>query len=209
MAIRKVSCTIIALLAICVVTIPTAAEELQRRPISLGVLVDTGSKMEPMIEMTKAGFDAFLQTLMPEDEVFLMGFGRTVSDLADITSDKAIVSRAFGRFLARGDSSLYQTLDVATKKLQEKGKHERKLLLVITAGQITAGDYARVADSIAKSKIVVHTLGVILNCGPCEVQPKEIAKRSGGSYGGLTRTGPDRYSIVPAFQALVNEIAKP
>jgi hypothetical protein len=117
-----------------------------------------------------------------------------------------LISQKFGRFLATRESRLYPTLEAAFKKLQEKGAYERKLVLVISTGQIDTGDYARVSSLLDKYKMPVHTIGAIPNCGPCEVQPKNIAKNRGGTYGRMTSTGGQRYTLGPAFQSLAETI---
>src|SRR5437868_12073086 len=87
----------------------------QRAPLSLGVLIDSGSKMAPMMPMARGGFDAFAQSLGADDEVFMMTFGSTTGEIVDFTKEKATLAPKLAQIGTRGEASLYAGLDAASK----------------------------------------------------------------------------------------------
>jgi len=179
----------------------------QRTPISLGVLVDSGSRMSPMMPMARAGFDGFVQSLAADDEVFIMTFGSTTGEIADFTKDKASLATKMAQIGTRGDASLYAGLDAASKKVQQ-GKNPRKVLLVLTSGNITPADFGRSKEMIEKYKLPVHFIGLSVDCGPCEANPKNLAKLAAGTFGGLTKMEGQKYTVIPAFLALLEVLNK-
>jgi hypothetical protein len=180
----------------------------QREPLSLGILVEASDKIGPILSMAHDGVNFLLQTLHPEDEVFVMAFGRTSSDVIDFTQDKAAVSRAFGRFLARGTATLNTTLDAGLKKLNDQAKNKRKVLLIITTG-IQDSDMGRSRGMVGKDDVMVHALGLIRNCGLCERGLQDLVKLTNGTYVGLTSVQGGQYTIAPAINTLAEILSKP
>jgi len=137
----------------------------------------------------------------------IMTFGSTTGEIADFTKDKVSLATKMGQIGTRGDASLYAGLDAASKKMQQ-GKNPRKILLVLTSGNISPTDFGRSKEMIEKYKLPVHFIGLSVDCGPCEANPKNLAKLAAGTFGGLTKMEGQRYTAIPAFQALLDVLNK-
>ena len=134
-----------------------------RVPVSLGVALDTsGSMAGTKIQEAQDALNRFLYDLLqPQDEIFLYRFSNVPVLLQDWTSDRQQLSRALFRITPSGGTALYDTVAEALP-LAQKGKYQKKALLLITDGNDTTShtDVPTLKQEIHQSEILVYAIGI-------------------------------------------------
>jgi VWFA-related protein len=107
-------------------------------PVSLGLIIDnSGSMREKRKKVEKAALDLVLAS-NKEDEVFVVNFNDTpYLDLPhekDFTNDVEEMKEALARIDSRGGTAMRDALRVSIDHVKEKGKRDKKVLVVVTDG---------------------------------------------------------------------------
>jgi VWFA-related protein len=107
-------------------------------PVSLGLIIDnSGSMREKRKKVEKAALDLVLAS-NKDDEVFVVNFNDTpYLDLPhekDFTNDIEEMKEALARIDSRGGTAMRDALRVSIDHLKEKGKRDKKVLVVVTDG---------------------------------------------------------------------------
>ena len=155
-------------------------QEARQVPLTLGLLVDSSTSMEAIMEETREAAGRFLERVLAGgDRAFLVDIDTRPRVAQELTGDPAALSRAFASLEADGDTALYDALTLAVVELRRHAG--RRALVVLTDGE----------DSSS-----------YLGLGRC----LELARRSGVpvyvlSVGGLDerKTRPDRNLRLDAF----------
>ena len=130
-------------------------------PVSVGILLDTSGSMVDKLEEAEDGLRHFVNTIHPEDDVFLFEFNDTPRLVQDFTSDREAFIRTLGRLRASGSTSLYDVIAAGLKKIHE-GRHRKKALILITDGNDTASkrSLGEVMDLARRSGVLIYCLGI-------------------------------------------------
>jgi Ca-activated chloride channel homolog len=107
-------------------------------PVSLGLIIDnSGSMREKRKKVEKAALDLVLAS-NKGDEVFVVNFNDTpYLDLPhekDFTNDIEEMKEALARIDSRGGTAMRDALRVSIDHLKEKGKRDKKVLVLVTDG---------------------------------------------------------------------------
>src|SRR4051812_12473026 len=130
-------------------------------PVSMGVVLDTSTSMESKINTATSSIDRFLQTLQPEDDIFLMSFAGGVRMEQDFTSDRKKLSSALRRVRLSNGTALYDAVEKSLRKIRE-GHHEKKAILLVTDGEDTASlnSLDEALRNVRSSEVLVYCLGI-------------------------------------------------
>jgi len=133
----------------------------QHTPVSVGILLDTSGSMVDKLDEAEDGLRHFINTLQPEDEIFLFVFHDTPRLVQDFTSDRAAFSRTLGTLRADGATALYDVIAAGLTKIRA-GRHRKKALLLITDGNDTASSLSldRVMELARRSQVLIYSLGI-------------------------------------------------
>jgi VWFA-related protein len=133
----------------------------QYTPMSIGILLDTSGSMIDKLAEAEDGLRHFVNTLQPEDDVFLFEFNKTPRLVQDFTSDRAALIQALGTLRANGTTALYDVAAAATRKIRN-GRHRKKVLLLITDGNDTASrlSLGQVMELAKRSDVLIYSLGI-------------------------------------------------
>jgi Ca-activated chloride channel family protein len=139
----------------------------QDAPVTVGLLIDSSGSMGGNRDRVIAAAVAFAQTSNPEDDIFALAFNENVKaalpDDAPFTRDIPTLRSALNEVIsARGQSAVYNAVDAGLAYL-ERGKYERKVLVLVSDGGDNASAMPR-AQILAKaqaSNAVIYTVGVI------------------------------------------------
>ena len=152
----------------------------ERRPVSLGVLLDVSVSMtDEQLATARAAIDRFVTLLGDEDELFLMEFATRGRMLQHWTQDRRLFSLALARAnqtpltpIDQGQSNVVgRTINsgtavfdavVTSLEFTAQGQHPKKALLVISDGVDTSSrrSVREVQDAIRVSEVLVYALGV-------------------------------------------------
>ena len=139
----------------------TLLEQSYDVPVSMGVVLDTSTSMESKINTATSSIDRFLQTLEPDDDIFLMTFARGVRLDQDFTSDRRKLTSSLRRVQLSTGTALYDAVEKSLRKVRE-GHHEKKAILLVTDGEdnaslITLDEALR---NVRASEVLVYCLGI-------------------------------------------------
>lgn len=152
----------------------------ERRPVSLGVLLDVSVSMtDEQLVTARAAIDRFVTMLGEDDELFLMEFAARGRMLQHWTRDRHLFSQALARAnqvpltpIDQGQSNVVgrtinsgtAVFDAVVTSLESavQGRHPKKALLVISDGADTSSrrSVREVQDAIRVSEVLVYALGV-------------------------------------------------
>ncbi len=170
-------------------------------PVSMGVVLDTSTSMESKINTATSSIDRFLQTLEPDDDIFLMTFARGVRLDQDFTSDRKKLASSLRRVQLSNGTAIYDAVEKSLRKVRE-GHHEKKAILLVTDGEdnaslITLDEALR---NVRASEVLVYCLGISPDAfgsvtrgptlpgqgGPTVGRPGSPTGIPGGTNGGRT-----------------------
>lgn len=108
-------------------------------PMSIGILVDLSGSMGHSLNRIPYAVDGlieFINRSNPENQYFIVGFGKEQTVILDETSDKAKIQNALRTVAsskAKGNTSLYETLSSGLERVSN-GKFRKKSLIVVSDG---------------------------------------------------------------------------
>src|SRR5229473_1416035 len=149
-------------------------------PISLVILVETSSRIAPLLpEMRKTGI-LFTQTVMgPTGEAAVVGFNDSVDKLQDFTTNADLVENAFAH-LRQGTSGskLYDAMSVGVEMLSGRpqataDKPGRRRVLMLLSEATDAGSEAKLGEVLRQAQLANVTIySVGLSTTRAELQAK-------------------------------------
>lgn len=170
--------------------------------LAVELLVDTsGSMRNGPLEAAKAGAQAFLDRLGPDDRVGLISFGDPEVERAPIGPPAAITN--LDSLTADGNTALYGAITLAMARLASQTAKARAIV-VLTDGRDDEGDnrsgerFDRLRLALTGSTIPIHAVGFRSR----EYNPdplRELAALTGGTYRDTDATS--------EFAALYRQIA--
>ena len=130
-------------------------------PVSVGVVIDTSGSMADKIPEAADALTHFVNTIQPQDDVFLIRFARTVELELDFTANRALFRRAAHRLRARGSTRLYDALAEALDKVRS-GRHQKKAIVLITDGNDTSSyvGFEELLEMARRSEVLVYAMGI-------------------------------------------------
>ena len=160
----------------------------QDTPVTVGLIIDSSGSMAANRDRVIAAAVAFAQNSNPNDDIFALAFNENVRaalpDDTPFTRDVPTLRAALYRTIGgKGQSAVYNAIDAGLKYL-ERGKYERKVLVLVSDGGDNASAMTR-AQILAKaqaSNALIYTVGVI---DPLETEadPKFLRQLSAASGG--------------------------
>jgi len=151
-------------------------------PISLVVLVETSSRIEPLVpEMRKTGI-LLTQTVMgPNGEAAVVGFNDSVDKLQDFTgSADAIETCIAGLKLGTSGSKLYDAMAVGVEMLsgrpqataEKPGRRRVMLILSEAADQGSEKKFGEVLRQAQLANVTIYSAGLSTTRAELQAKPK-------------------------------------
>jgi Ca-activated chloride channel homolog len=177
-------------------------------PVSLALLFDTSSSMSEANHVQgKSVINALLTAMDPKiDEAALFTFDQRLRQDTPFTNDPEVIRAATAKTLAWGQTSLYDAVGEAAKRLAERPS-ARQAVLVITDGvdtssSGTASDVSKVASSVDVPVYVVSVAGRRRRFGGGDSSLSNLARATGGEQ--LQAVTPEQAAT--AVAALMSEL---
>jgi VWFA-related protein len=130
-------------------------------PVSLGIALDTSGSMAERMRTALAALDSFIESLHPDDEIFVTTFSDRVRLVEDLTSDREDLSEGLTRVEAAGGTALYDAVVDSLERVRAGG-HDKRAVLVLTDGSDTTSDM-RLPDAleaVRRAEVLVYGLGI-------------------------------------------------
>jgi VWFA-related protein len=133
----------------------------QNEPVSLGFIVDTSGSMLNKLVSARRALRRFVDTVRPQDEVFLEAFNQRPLLLQDFTDSRALLLQATTQLQPEGETALYDAILDGLRRVQ-RGRRQKKALVVITDGLDTrsAASHDQAIAAIRRSGVLVYTIGI-------------------------------------------------
>jgi len=154
-------------------------------PASVGILFDTsGSMSGSTIEHAKEALARFIQTSHPQDEFSLIDFSSSPQLLLDRVRDGQAVLDRFTYVQPKGNTALYDALDMGIEKLSS-GTYPKRTIILISDGEENNSrcSFSKLRRKLQESGVVVYTVRIGSLPLPKSIAGMvmdEIAKVSGG-----------------------------
>jgi VWFA-related protein len=152
-------------------------------PISLAVLLETSSRIDPLLpELRKTGI-LMTQTVMgPTGEAAIVGFNDSVDKLQDFTTNADQIERTVSRLqTSTSGSKLYDAMAVAVEMLSgrpqatpERPSHRRVMLILSEATDI--GSETRLGEVLRQaqlSNVTIYSVGLSTTRAELQAKPKD------------------------------------
>lgn len=162
----------------------------EKRPACWGIVLDRSGSMAGMIEEVYNAALHSIEAGTVEDESFIVTFDESIDIVQDFTSDRRELLRQARNIFPGGSTALYDAIALALNHIQ-RGRHQKKVLLVVTDGQDNASRFTfrQLLEMARESQTLIYSLGLfesmdvaILNllCSRAKNELERLADESGG-----------------------------
>lgn len=133
----------------------------EREPVSLGLIVDTSGSMRNKIDRARQALRRFVDSIQPQDEVFLEEFNVQPALVQDFTDSRTLLAQAIGLLRPGGGTALYDAIMDGLRRIR-RGHHQKKALVIISDGLDTASlsSLNHVLDVARQSGVLIYTIGI-------------------------------------------------
>jgi len=186
---------------------PISFFEQQDTPVTVGLLIDQSGSMGPKLSAVAAAISDFAYSSNPQDEMFFVEFGDTVSielfDGKSFTSDPSQIVHAVTSMFARGRTALYDAVAEGITHAQLGRWNKRALVLVSDGGDnASRHNFAQVLQMARSSHAVIYAIGLLSESGQ-EENPKILHSLCSDTGGIAFFPGPHE-----PISAISHEIAR-
>jgi Ca-activated chloride channel family protein len=136
-------------------------------PYTMGVVLDRSGSMALVIEdVYNAAFHT-IRASKPDDEFFVIAFNEHPGLLQDFSSDRRLLQGSLKGVDAGGSTALYDAIYTGLKHL-ERGKHDKKALLVATDGadNSSTATLKDLLQFIREEQVTVYVVGFFGGMNP-------------------------------------------
>jgi Ca-activated chloride channel family protein len=133
----------------------------ENEPVSMGLIVDTSGSMISKIDRAKLALRRLLDTIHPQDEVFIEAFNHQPFLLQDFTDSRLLLSQAISALRPVGGTALYDAILDGLHRVK-RGRHQKKALIVISDGLDTASlsSLNQTVNAARRSGVLVYAIGI-------------------------------------------------
>ncbi len=190
-------------------------------PISVGILLDLSESVKKQerktineIPFAVEGLINFINKSNPENEYFIVGFSTDVSVFLEPSQDKKEIEDALQKVLKtdpKGNTSVFDAMNFGYEKLS-KGKHNRKVLLVVSDGKDNSSkksDYGDLEKLSKSQNALIYLVNILTTDNLYSISLKDSATQFGSLTeisGGRVFFPKNRVETVQAFQLLADEL---
>lgn len=132
-------------------------------PVSVGLVIDNSGSMKDKRKRVEAAAINLVKASNPQDEVFIVNFNEEAILDVTMTSDLKKMEEGLSRIDSRGGTAMRDAIVMSLDYLKEKGKKDKKVLLVVTDGDDTASAISieKCIQEVQKSEVVVYAIGLL------------------------------------------------
>jgi Ca-activated chloride channel family protein len=171
-------------------------------PVSMGLVIDNSGSMRDKRQKVEAAAIQLVKASNPRDEVFIVNFNEDAYLDVDFTSDIHVMEEGIARIDSRGGTAMRDAILLSVQHLTEKGKHDKKVLFVVTDGNDNASEITleKLVQRLQQSEVVVYAIGLLSE------EDKREARRARRALDAITQaTG--GLAFYPASVEEVSKIA--
>ena len=158
-------------------------------PISLGLVIDNSGSMKLKRKRVELAALALVKASNPKDEIFIVNFNDVGYLDVTMTSNIPKMEEGLARIDSRGGTAMRDALVLSLDYIKQKGKNEKKVILIITDGDDTASSPENTIEKTLvkaqKSEVLMFAIGLLneeskRDAKKAERVLKALATQSGG-----------------------------
>ena len=136
--------------------------ENQDLPLSVGILIDNSTSMQPRVERIAGGLAEFVRLSNQDNEYFFLAFSDAPKLALDWASSQYILSRKIDMKPGKGKTALYDSCIIASEKFRG-AKFSRRVLVLISDGQDSSSlrTFKELREVLGRSDIMLYAIGVL------------------------------------------------
>jgi VWFA-related protein len=156
-------------------------------PVSMGIIIDNSGSMRDKRAKVAAASLALVKASNPQDEEFIVDFNDDAYLDQPLTGDIKKLEAALDRLDAKGGTAMRDAIGMSIDYVKDKGKKDKKVLLVITDGNDNTSNESLEAlvRRAQRSEVLVYCIGLLSEEEPREARNakralRALAEASGG-----------------------------
>ena len=159
-------------------------------PISLGIIVDSSGSMRDKRKQVESAAVSLVKSSTRDDEVFVVNFNDDLYLDVTMTKDVVKMEEGIAQIDSRGGTAMRDAVSASIDYIREKGRKDKKVLLVITDGNDNASAITleRLVQRAQQAEVLVYSIGLL------NEEERREAKRAERALQALTKaTGGQSY----------------
>src|SRR5271169_544847 len=184
-------------------------------PVSVVILIETSSRIDPLLpQMRKTGI-IFTQTVMgPEGEAAVVGFNDAVDKLQDFTSDGDAIENVVANLqTGTSGSKLYDAMAVGVDMLSSRmpqptaDRPGRRRVMLVMSETVDAGSEAKLGEVLRKAQlanVTIYSVGLSTTRSELKGKPRDNQPAPIAPPGIMTLPAPPGTVQTPAGQDLAS-----
>jgi VWFA-related protein len=130
-------------------------------PLSVGLLFDASGSMDDKLRTSRKAAMQFLQTMNPQDEVFLIQFGDHAELVAGFTHKIDEIQTKLAGIQPGGLTALLDAAEMALREMK-KAANTRKAILIVSDGGDNNSKYtsSQIQSLVREADVQVYAMGV-------------------------------------------------
>jgi VWFA-related protein len=150
----------------------------------MGLIIDnSGSMRDKRTKVSQAAL-ALVKASNRQDEIFIVNFNDEAFLDVPFTSDIKKMEEGLSRIDSRGGTAMRDAITMSMDYLKEKGKRDKKVLLVVTDGDDTSSSPNNTIEKLVakaqQSELLIYSIGLLSE------EDRRAAKRAERALKGLT-----------------------
>jgi VWFA-related protein len=133
-------------------------------PVSLGLVVDNSGSMRNKRRPVESAALAAVKASNPRDEVTVVNFNDEGFQDVEFTSDTKKMEEGLTKIDSRGGTAMRDAVSATIDYVKQKGKHQKKVLFVVTDGNDTASTQITLEKLVQKAhdaEVVLYFIGLL------------------------------------------------
>ncbi|HYZ84749.1 MAG TPA: VWA domain-containing protein [Bryobacteraceae bacterium] len=134
-------------------------------PVSLGLVIDNSGSMRDKRKKVESAALALVKASNKNDEVTIINFNDEAFQDVTFTSDIKKLEEGLTRIDARGGTAMRDAISLAIDYIRDKGKHQKKVIVVVTDGDdnasSTANTLERLVTKAHQSEVLLYMVGLL------------------------------------------------
>ena len=132
-------------------------------PVSMGLIIDNSGSMRDKRRQVESAAINLVEASNSQDEVFIVNFNDEAYLDVDFTSDVEKMEEGLTRIDSRGGTAMRDALSMSIDYLLEKGKKDKRVLLVVTDGNDNTSGITleKLVEKAQQSEILLYAVGLL------------------------------------------------
>lgn len=134
-------------------------------PVSMGLIIDNSGSMRDKRQQVATAALRLVKESNPQDEVFIVNFNDEAFLDQAFTSDVKKLEEALTRIDSRGGTAMRDAVSMSIDYLKEKGKKDKKVLLVVTDGDDNTSSSVNTIEKLVEkahlSEVLIYCIGLL------------------------------------------------